>query len=94
MILNLAILNRLPEVDKTESNDTELSYTESKNTEINDMNDLYDIESENEISNHSSQFTYYLVDKDYKDILLPEFPELFLKQKNHLIQDMKICITC
>ncbi|HCZ3183360.1 TPA: replication protein, partial [Staphylococcus aureus] len=47
--------NRLQEVDKTESNDTELSYTESNNTEINDMNDLNDIESENEISNHSSQ---------------------------------------
>ncbi len=67
--------NRLPEVDKTESNDTELSYTESNNTEINDMNDLNDIESENEISNHSSQFTYNLVDKDYKEILLQEFPE-------------------
>ncbi|HDM3034216.1 TPA: replication protein, partial [Staphylococcus aureus] len=61
--------------DKTESNDTELSYTESNNTEINDMNDLNDIESENEISNHSSQFTYNLVDKDYKEILLQEFPE-------------------
>ncbi|CXL02316.1 replication initiator A domain-containing protein [Staphylococcus aureus] len=39
------------------------------------MNDLNDIESENEISNHSSQFTYNLVDKDYKEILLQEFPE-------------------
>ncbi|MGT0186359.1 hypothetical protein ACVNP0_16645 [Staphylococcus aureus] len=48
-------VNRLQEVDKAESNDTELSYTESNNTEINDMNDLNDIESENEISNHSSQ---------------------------------------
>lgn len=65
-------------VEPSHDNETRKSHTkdiEFSNTELNDMNDLNDIESENEISNHSSQFTYNLVDKDYKEILLQEFPE-------------------
>ncbi|AKR47522.1 replication initiator protein A [Staphylococcus saprophyticus] len=70
--------NRVQEVGKTESNDTEFNNTEFSNTELNDMNDLNDIEYKNNISihsNHSNQFTHNFDDKDYKEILLQEFPE-------------------
>ncbi|MGO2789406.1 MAG: replication initiator protein A, partial [Staphylococcus saprophyticus] len=73
--------NRVQEVGKTESNDTEFNNTVFSNTELNDMNDLNDIEYKNNISihsnhsNHSYQFTHNFDDKDYKEILLQEFPE-------------------
>ncbi len=66
------------EMRKSHTNDTDLSNTEYIDTENNDMNDLNDIESKNEISyhsNHSNQFTHNFDDKDYKEILLQEFPE-------------------
>ncbi|HHC8676128.1 TPA: replication initiator protein A [Staphylococcus aureus] len=66
------------EMRKSHTNDTDLSNTYYIETENNDMNDLNDIESKNEISNHSNhsnQFTHNFDDKDYKEILLQEFPE-------------------
>lgn len=66
------------EMRKSHTNDTDLSNTEYIDTENNDMNDLNDIKSKNEISyhsNHSNQFTHNFDDKDYKEILLQEFPE-------------------
>ncbi|HCV4572863.1 TPA: replication initiator protein A [Staphylococcus aureus] len=66
------------EMRKSHTNDTDLSNTYYIETETNDMNDLNDIESKNEISNHSNhsnQFTHNFDDKDYKEILLQEFPE-------------------
>lgn len=63
---------------KSHTNDTDLSNTDYIETENNDMNDLNDIECKNEISNHSNhsnQFTHNFDDKDYKEILLQEFPE-------------------
>ncbi|CAI3000397.1 TPA: hypothetical protein ACP6TV_002177 [Staphylococcus aureus] len=74
------------------------------------MNDLNDIKYKNEISNHSSQFTHnfddkemllqefpeqltnYLLKYDYRDLEI--IKAVILKAKNHLIQGMKICITC
>ncbi|HDB8974088.1 replication initiator protein A [Staphylococcus aureus] len=66
------------EMRKSHTNDTDLSNTYYIETENNDMNDLNDVESKNEISNHSNhsnQFTHNFDDKDYKEILLQEFPE-------------------
>ena len=66
------------EMRKSHTNDTDLSNTDYIETENNDMNDLNDIECKNEISNHSNhsnQFTHNFDDKDYKEILLQEFPE-------------------
>ncbi|MBJ6131156.1 replication initiator protein A [Staphylococcus aureus] len=72
-----------PEVRKsntndTDFNDTDFNDTDFNDTENNDMNDLNDIKYKNEISNHSNhsyQFTHNFDDKDYKEILLQEFPE-------------------
>ncbi|MDW4036349.1 replication protein [Staphylococcus saprophyticus] len=66
------------EMRKSHTNDTDLSNTDYIETENNDMNDLNDIECKNEISNHSNhsnQITHNFDDKDYKEILLQEFPE-------------------
>ncbi|WP_204195484.1 MULTISPECIES: replication initiator protein A [unclassified Staphylococcus] len=66
------------EFRKSKSNDTDLSDTDSIETENNDMNDLNDTANKNEISNHSNhanQFSNKLDDKDYKEILLQEFPD-------------------
>src|SRR5699024_1596623 len=66
------------EMRKSHTNDTDLSNTDYIETENNDMNDLNDIEFKNKISNHSNhsnQFTHNFDDKDYKEILLQEFPE-------------------
>lgn len=63
---------------KSYVNDTDLSDTDSIETENNDMNDLNDTANKNEISNHSNhanQFSNKLDDKDYKEILLQEFPD-------------------
>ncbi|HDJ3665873.1 replication initiator protein A [Staphylococcus aureus] len=66
------------EFRKSKSNDTNLSNTDYIKTKNNDMNDLNDIAAKNKISNHSNhtnQFSNNLDDKDYKEILLQEFPD-------------------
>ncbi|MGS0665350.1 replication initiator protein A [Staphylococcus arlettae] len=66
------------EMRKSHTNDNDLSNTDYIETKNNDMNDLNDIEFKNEISNHSNhsnQFPHNFDDKDYKEILLQEFPE-------------------
>ncbi|HDP5822979.1 TPA: replication initiator protein A [Staphylococcus aureus] len=87
--------NRLLEVDKTESNDTELSYTELSYTEINDMNDMNDIEHKhNYHSDHSYQFVTESNDKDYKEILLQEFPEQLTNYlMNYHYKDLEVIKT-
>lgn len=98
------------EVRKSNTNDTDFNDIDFNDTENNDMNDLNDIKYKNEISNHSSQFTHnfddkemllqefpeqltnYLLKYDYRDLEI--IKAVILKAKNHLIQGMKICITC
>ena len=66
------------EFRKSKSNDTNLNNTDYIKTKNNDMNDLNDIAAKNKISNHSNhtnQFSNNLDDKDYKEILLQEFPD-------------------
>ncbi|HHA0702353.1 replication initiator protein A [Staphylococcus aureus] len=65
------------ELTNSKSNDTDLNNTNYIETENNDMDDLNDITNKNEINNHSNhpnQFSNNLDDKDYKEILLQEFP--------------------
>ena len=66
------------EMRKSHTNDTDLSNTDYIETENNDTNDLNDIEYKNSVSNHtnhSSHFLHNFDDKDYKEILLQEFPD-------------------
>ncbi|ARB39712.1 replication initiator protein A [Mammaliicoccus sciuri] len=78
-----------------DSNDTELSNTKLNNTEYNDMNDLNDIEHKhNYHSDHSYQFVTESDDKDYKEILLQEFPEQLANYlMNYHYKDLEVIKT-
>ncbi|MCE5059023.1 replication initiator protein A [Mammaliicoccus sciuri] len=84
-----------PESQSLDSNDTELSNTKLNNTEYNDMNDLNDIEHKhNYHSDHSYQFVTESDDKDYKEILLQEFPEQLTNYlMNYHYKDLEVIKT-
>ncbi len=84
-----------PESQSLDSNDTELSNTKLNNTEYNDMNDLNDIEHKhNYHSDHSDQFVTESDDKDYKEILLQEFPEQLTNYlMNYHYKDLEVIKT-
>src|SRR5699024_6607214 len=84
-----------PESQSLDSNDTELSNTKLNNTEYNDMNDLNDIEHKhNYHSDHSYQFVTKSDDKDYKEILLQEFPEQLTNYlMNYHYKDLEVIKT-
>ncbi|RIN24110.1 replication initiator protein A [Mammaliicoccus vitulinus] len=84
-----------PESQSLDSNDTELNNTKLNNTEYNDMNDLNDIEHKhNYHSNHSNQFVTESDDKDYKEILLQEFPEQLTNYlMNYHYKDLEVIKT-
>ena len=84
-----------PESQSLDSNDTELSNTKLNNTEYNDMNDLNDIEHKhNYHSDHSYQFVTESDDKDYKEILLQEFPEELTNYlMNYHYKDLEVIKT-
>src|SRR5699024_565694 len=80
----------IPESQSLDSNDTELS-----NTKYNNMNDLNDIEHKhNYHSDHSDQFVTESDDKDYKEILLQEFPEQLTNYlMNYHYKDLEVIKT-
>ncbi|WP_312609129.1 replication initiator protein A [Mammaliicoccus sciuri] len=84
-----------PESQSLDSNDTELSNTKLNNTEYNDLNDLNDIEHKhNYHSDHSYQFVTESDDKDYKEILLQEFPEQLTNYlMNYHYKDLEVIKT-
>lgn len=84
-----------PESQSLDSNDTELSNTKLNNTEYNDLNDLNDIEHKhNYHSDHSYQFVTESDDKDYKEILLQEFPEELTNYlMNYHYKDLEVIKT-
>ncbi|WP_436886798.1 replication initiator protein A [Mammaliicoccus sciuri] len=84
-----------PESQSLDSNDTELSNTKLNNTEYNDMNDMNDIEHKhNYHSDHSYQFVTESDDKDYKEILLQEFPEQLTNYlMNYHYKDLEVIKT-
>ncbi|WP_210133258.1 replication initiator protein A [Staphylococcus sp. GDY8P198P] len=85
----------IPESQSLDSNDTELSNTKLNNTEYNDLNDLNDIEHKhNYHSDHSDQFVTESDDKDYKEILLQEFPEQLTNYlMNYHYKDLEVIKT-
>ncbi|MEB7040059.1 replication initiator protein A [Staphylococcus gallinarum] len=65
------------EMRKSHTNDTDLSNTNYIEIDNNDMNDLNDKKYKNKVknhSNHTNQFVHNFDDKDFKEILLQEFP--------------------
>ena len=67
-----------PEVRKSNINETDFSETDFSETDSNDMSDMNDIDYSNKDSNHSNHSNQFLNnsdEKDYKEILLEEFPE-------------------
>lgn len=83
------------EMLKSHTNDTELSNTKLNNTEYNDMNDMNDIEDKhNYHSDHSYQFVTESDDKDYKEILLQEFPDQLTNYlMNYHYKDLEVIKT-
>lgn len=83
------------EMLKSHTNDTELSNTKLNNIEYNDMNDMNDIEHKhNYHSDHSYQFVTEFDDKDYKEILLQEFPEQLTNYlMNYHYKDLEVIKT-